>query len=50
MIYRVKARVIDRTIAEFYRKLADETVAKQRPDGEEITAAMKHAVLTARSL
>ena len=47
MIYRVKARVIDRTIAEFYRKLADGTVAKQRPDGEEITAAMRRAVLTA---
>ena len=47
MIYRVKARVIDRTIAEFYRKLADGTVAKQRPDGKEITAAMRRAVLTA---
>ena len=35
MIYKVKARVIDDTIGEFYRKLADGTVAKQRPDGEE---------------
>ena len=47
MIYKVKARVIDEKIGEFYRKLADGTVAKQRPDGEEITASMKRAVLTA---
>jgi hypothetical protein len=46
MIYKVKARVIDETIGEFYRKLADGTVAKQRPDGEEIVASMKRAVLT----
>jgi hypothetical protein len=36
MFYKVKARVIDEAIGEFYRKLADGTVAKQRPDGEEI--------------
>jgi hypothetical protein len=46
MIYKVKARVIDEAIGEFYRKLADGTVAKQRPDGEEIVASMKRAVLT----
>jgi len=46
MIYKVKARVNDETIGEFYRKLLDGTVAKQRPDGEEIVAAMKRAVLT----
>jgi hypothetical protein len=46
MIYKVKARVIDETIGEFYCKLADGTVAKQRPDGEEIVASMKRAVLT----
>ncbi|HMF45473.1 MAG TPA: hypothetical protein VKE29_02260 [Candidatus Udaeobacter sp.] len=46
MIYKVKARVIDDAIGEFYRKLADGTVAKQRPDGEEIVASMKKAVLT----
>ena len=50
MIYKVKARVIDETIGEFYRKLADGTVAKQRPDGEEIVASMKRAVLTARGV
>ena len=46
MIYRDKAKVIDETIGEFYRKLADGTVGKQRPDGEEIVASMKSAVLT----
>jgi hypothetical protein len=46
MIYKVKARVIDETIGEFYCKLADGSVAKQRPDGEEIVASMKRAVLT----
>src|SRR5262249_13360672 len=46
MIYKVKARVIDDTIGEFYRKLADGTVVKQLPDGEEIVASMKRAVLT----
>src|SRR6516162_459400 len=47
MIYRVKAKVIEETIGEFYRKLADGTVSKQRPDGAEIVASMKRAVLTA---
>jgi hypothetical protein len=30
MIYKVKASVIDGKLGEFYRKLADGTVAKQR--------------------
>jgi hypothetical protein len=47
MIYKVKAKIIEETIGEFYRKLADRTVAQQQPDGEEITASMKRAVLTA---
>ena len=46
MIYRVKAKIIEETIGEFYRKLADGRVAEQRPEGEEITASMKRAVLT----
>jgi hypothetical protein len=45
MIYKVKAKVIDETIGEFYRKLNDGTVAKQRPDGGEIVASMKRAVM-----
>ena len=47
MIYKVKAKIIEERTGEFYRKLADGTVAKQRPDGEEITASMKRAVVTA---
>src|SRR5262249_5989493 len=43
----VKARIIEEMIGEFYRKLANGTVAQQRPDGEEIVASMKRAVLTA---
>ena len=39
MIYKVKAKIIDESIGKFYRKLADETVAKQRSDGKEITAS-----------
>jgi hypothetical protein len=50
MIYKVTAKVIDETIGEFYRKLTDGTVAKQRPDGAEIVASMKRAVLTGPGL
>jgi hypothetical protein len=31
MIYKVKANLIEERIGEFYRKLTDGTVAKQRP-------------------
>jgi hypothetical protein len=41
-----QAKVIDETIGEFYRKLTDGTIVKQRPDGEEIVASMKRAVPT----
>src|SRR5215469_14069856 len=50
MLYRVKANIIEEKIGEFYRKLADGTVAKQRPDGEEIVASMKRAALTGPGL
>jgi len=46
MIYKVKAKIIERTIGEFYRKLADGKVAQQRPDGEEITASMACGIFT----
>src|ERR1700751_517650 len=46
MIYKVKARLIEGTIGEFFRKLEDGTVANQRPDGREIVASMKRAVMT----
>jgi len=47
MIYRVKARIIEEKAAEFYRKLTDGTISGQKPDGNEIIASMKRAVLTA---
>jgi hypothetical protein len=46
MIYKVKAKMIEDRIGELYRKLTDGTIAKQRPDGNEIVASMKRAVLT----
>ena len=46
MIYKVKARIVPDKIGEFYRKLTDGTIANQKPDGEEILASMKRAVLT----
>ena len=46
MIYKVKARIIGDKIDEFYSKLIDGTIANQKPDGEEIVASMKRAVLT----
>ena len=47
MIYRVRAHVVEARLAEFYGKLTDGTIAAQRPDGAEILASMKRAVLTA---
>ena len=46
MTYKVKGRIIEDKIGEFYRKLTDGTIADQRPDGAEILASMKRAVLT----
>jgi len=46
MIYKVTAKIIEDKVGEFYLKLTDGTIANQRPDGEEIVASMKRAVLT----
>lgn len=43
MIYAVRARLVDERRAEFYRKLIDDTIASQRPDGLEIVASMRRA-------
>ncbi len=43
MIYSVKARYIEKKMGEFYQKLTDGTIQNQKPDGEEIVAAMKRA-------
>ena len=46
MIYNVKAKIIEDKVGEFYSKLTDGSIATQKPDGGEIVAAMKRAVLT----
>jgi len=45
MIYHVKARFKSETAAELFAKLTDGTVADQRPDGQELVASMKRAVI-----
>ena len=45
MIYKVKAKIIEDKVGEFYSKLTDGTIANQKPDGEEIVASMNRAVL-----
>ncbi len=46
MIYSVKARYIEKKMGEFYQKLTDGTIQNQKPDGEEIVAAMRRAKIT----
>jgi hypothetical protein len=46
MIYKVKAKIIPAKMAEFYHKLTDGTIAAQKPDGNEIIASMKRAVIS----
>ena len=45
MYYTVTAHVISETAADFLRKLTDGTVESQKPDGKEIVASMKRAVI-----
>ena len=46
MIYKVRAKIIEETLGDFYEKLTDGTINSQRPDGEEIVAPMTRAKLT----
>ncbi len=46
MIYHVTARFRDNTAADFLTKLTDGSVGNQRPDGPEMVAAMKRAVVS----
>ena len=46
MYYRVRGRLRDETAAEFRRLLRDGTIARQRPDGQEIVESMERAVVT----
>ena len=50
MIYKVKARINEEKIDEFYIKLIDGTISKQIPDGKEIVASMKRAVITEKGI
>ena len=45
MIYRVRAQFRTETAESFLRKLTDGTIARQIPDGSEIVASMKRAVV-----
>ena len=47
MIYRVKATLIEAKVPEFFAALTDGSIESQKPDGREIVASMKRAVLTA---
>ncbi len=46
MIYKVKAKIVEEKVGEFFKKLSDGTIANQRPDGGEIVKSMKSAVIT----
>jgi hypothetical protein len=45
MIYQVKAKFNYDKAQEFYRKLTDGTIDKQRPDGSEIVNSMNRATI-----
>lgn len=46
MLYKVKATFIEDKLAEFRAKLTDGSIEHQKPDGAEIVASMKRAVIT----
>ena len=46
MIYKVRAQFNQASATEFHNKLLDGTIAKQRPDGQEIVDSMNRAVVT----
>ncbi len=47
MIYKVKAKYKPHHLAGFYQRLTDGSISNQKPDGKEIVASMKRAVITA---
>ena len=46
MYYRVRAEFRKETAGELQRLLQNGTIARQRPDGQEIVASMQRAVLS----
>ena len=47
MIYKVKAKYKPHHLAGFYQRLTDGSISNQKPDGKEIVASMKRAVIAA---
>ena len=47
MHYRVRAKLRKETAGDLRRLLQDGTIARQRPDGQEIVESMQRAVVTA---
>lgn len=47
MLYRISARFIENKMPAFHEILTNGTVRNQKPDGEEIVAAMRRAIITA---
>ena len=45
MHYKVEARFKSETASDFFTKLTDGTIENQKPDGKEIVASMKRAVI-----
>lgn len=45
MIYKIKAKFNYDKAQEYYQKLSDGTIKKQRPDGPEIVKAMNRATI-----
>ena len=46
MHYRVRAQLREETAGELRRLLRDGTIARQKPDGQEIVESMERAVVT----
>ena len=46
MLYLVTARLIEEEMSELYTILTDGSVENQYPDGQELLASMKRAVMT----
>ena len=46
MRYLVRAHFIEERMGEFFSKLSDDTITRQKPDGQEILNSMQRARIT----
>lgn len=46
MIYTIKANFNQEKLKEFFAKLTDGTIERQKPDGQEIISSMRRAKIT----